>query len=639
MVPSSFFPLRSPRISEADSSSVISETGSDEPLLRPSFRVGSRLAPVRFITIDPSRHGEAPSLSPYGSSDLKTPLLTPLRTPRTPSTELNTIPEAAIVGRNITSTSAYFLIISRVIGSGIFATPGVIAQSTGSIGLALLLWLLGAVISACGLAVSLELGCMLPRSGGEKVYLEFIYDRPLFLASTIVAVQAMLLGFTASNCIVFGKYMLFALSIEPSDLAQRLTAAGLIIVVTIIHGRFLRGGIAMQNVLGWIKILVIAFMAFAGLGVLILKPSSVLAHMHHRQHPFSWKIIWEGSEWNFGTLATSFFKVSYAYSGYDNANNVLDEVKDPVRTLKKVAPLAMITIFVFYLLLNLAYFVVIPLEEIKASGELIAALFFERILGEGVGSHLLPILIALSAAGNVMVTTFAQARVNQQIARQGFLPFSKYLSSSAPYGTPLGGLLVHLVPSLLVILLPPQGAVYSFILEVKGYPAQITTLAIGLGLLWLRGRRPDLRRPFKVWKPAVYLPVLLAVSLLLAPFFPPAKGKNEFAFWYGTYAIVGIGSVLFAVGYWWIWIKALPWWGGYKYEEEMGVLPDGTIISSLVKVRELGYEEVDGDDDISVARDDAVEEKPIVKGKKRVEIILNVEEIGELDLEIGRRGG
>lgn len=43
---------------------------------------------------------------------------------------------------------------------------------------------------------------MLPRSGGEKVYLEFIYDRPRFLASTVVAVQAILLGFTASNCIV-----------------------------------------------------------------------------------------------------------------------------------------------------------------------------------------------------------------------------------------------------------------------------------------------------------------------------------------------------------------------------------------------------------------------------------------------------
>jgi amino acid transporter len=282
------------------------------------------------------------------------------------------------------------------------------------------------------------------------VYLEFIYDHPRFLASTVVAVQAMLLGFTASNCIVFGKYMLFALSIEPTDFAQRMCAASLILVVTVIHARWLKGGIMLQNILGWIKIIVIAFMAFAGISVLIFKPMRVLEHMHHRQHPFSWKNIWEGSEWNFGTLATSFFKVSYAYSGYDNVNNVLDEVKDPVRTLKSAAPVAMVTIFIFYLLLNIAYFVVVPLEEIKGSGELIAALFFERVLGEGFGSRILPILIALSAAGNVMVTTFAQARVNQQIARQGFLPFSRTLSTSKPFNTPLGGLLVHLIPSLLV---------------------------------------------------------------------------------------------------------------------------------------------------------------------------------------------
>jgi amino acid transporter len=444
------------------------------------------------------------------------------------------------------------------------------------------------------------------------VYLEFIYDHPRFLASTVVAVQAMLLGFTASNCIVFGKYMLFALSIEPTDFAQRICAASLILVVTLIHARWLKGGIAIQNALAWIKILVIAFMAFAGISVLIFKPA--LIHMHHRQNPFSWNNLWEGSEWNFGTLATSFFKVSYAYSGYDNVNNVLDEVKDPVRTLKSAAPVAMITIFIFYLLLNIAYFVVVPLEEIKGSGELIAALFFERVLGEGFGSRVLPILIALSAAGNVMVTTFAQARVNQQIARQGFLPFSRTLSTSKPFNTPLGGLLVHLIPSLLVsyysskavitgtnvsqvILLPPQGAVYSFILEVKGYPAQLTSLAIGIGLLWLRKRRPDLRRPFRAWKAAVYLPIGLSFALLLAPFFPPADGKEEFVFWYGTYALVGIGTVIIAVVYWWVWIRALPALGGYSYEEEMDELADGTKISRLVKVmNEADYVEVNGED-------------------------------------------
>jgi len=227
-------------------------------------------------------------------------------------------------------------------------------------------------------------------------------------------------------------------------------------------------------------------MAFAGILVVISKPLQVLQNVHHHKQPLSWDHIWSCSERNFGTLATSFFKVSYAYSGYDNVNNVLDEVKDPIRTLRTAAPAAMITIFFFYILLNVAYFIVVPFDEIWSSGELVGALFFERVLGHGIGSTVLPVLIALSAAGNVMVTTFAQARINQEIARQGFFPFAHILSSSKPFNTPLGGLIVHLVPSLLVILLPPQDAVYGFILEVKGYAAQLTTLAISVGLLLLR---------------------------------------------------------------------------------------------------------------------------------------------------------
>jgi hypothetical protein len=76
------------------------------------------------------------------------------------------LPETAILGRHLGWGSAYVLIISRVIGSGIFATPGLIFQSVGSIGLSLSLWILGALAAWLGLAVSLEYGCMLPRSGG-----------------------------------------------------------------------------------------------------------------------------------------------------------------------------------------------------------------------------------------------------------------------------------------------------------------------------------------------------------------------------------------------------------------------------------------------------------------------------------------
>lgn len=72
-------------------------------------------------------------------------------------------------GKTLSWTSAYILVTSRVIGSGIFATPGSIVKSAGSVGLTLLVWLVGTILAACGLAISMEYGCMLPRSGGDKV--------------------------------------------------------------------------------------------------------------------------------------------------------------------------------------------------------------------------------------------------------------------------------------------------------------------------------------------------------------------------------------------------------------------------------------------------------------------------------------
>ena len=99
----------------------------------------------------------------------------------------------------------------------------------------------------------------------------------------------------------------------------------------------------------------------------------------------------------------------------------------------------------------------------------------------------------------------------------------------------------HYIPSLLVIALPPRGDVYNFILDVEGYPGQFAALAISLGLIWLRTKRADLKRPFKAWLPAVWLRIALCVALIAAPFFPPKDGKADVGFFYGTYAIVGIG--------------------------------------------------------------------------------------------------
>jgi hypothetical protein len=142
---------------------------------------------------------------------------------------------------------------------------------------------------------------------------------------------------------------------------------------------------------------------------------------------------------------------------------------------------------------------------------------------------------------NFRLTLWLQARLNQEIARQGFLPYAGLLASSRPFGAPLGGLMVHYLPSALVILLPPSSDVYAFIADVEGYAAQYFALAISVGIIWLRLRRPELHRPFKAWLPAVWLRIALCLALIAAPLFKPGDGTGDVSFCYATYALVGIG--------------------------------------------------------------------------------------------------
>ncbi|KAI5363082.1 Putative amino acid/polyamine transporter I [Septoria linicola] len=503
--------------------------------------------------------------------------------------EADVLPETSALGRNLSWSSAYILTISRVLGSGIFATPGVILAAVGSPGLSLALWVVGAVIAYFGLTISLEYGSMLPRSGGEKVYLEFTYRKPKYLVSILIATQAILLGFTASNCIVFAQYTLFAFNAEGTELVKKILAVGLLTWITGVHAVFMKAGIRIQNFLGWIKIGLIVFMILSGLFVVLFRQGGQASQdisatlLEAKDFDWTWTGLWAGSIWSWGAIATSILKVFYSFSGLANVNNVLNEVKNPVRTLKSVALTALATACAMYLLVNVAYFLVVPLDEVKTSGELIAALFFEKVFGTAVGRRILPLMVALSAVGNVMVVTFALARLNQEIARTGLIPMSRVLSSNAPFGSPLGGLIVHYIPSLLVLTIP-TGDVYSFILEVEGYPGQIVAVATAVGLIWLRYKRPDLHRPYKAWLPGVAVRIAIAVALLAAPFFPSQEQREKGVIGSAAYALVGIAILLFGVAYWYIYTEVLPRWRGYKLEDRIETLDDGTTITAIAHV-------------------------------------------------------
>ena len=103
--------------------------------------------------------------------------------------------------------------IGRIIGTGIFSTPSSVVQGVGSVGAALLMWTLGFVLALCGLCVWLEFACMIPRSGGEKVYLEAVYRKPKMLITVVFMVQAVVLGFTGMCFLNATGFRVFYLSL------------------------------------------------------------------------------------------------------------------------------------------------------------------------------------------------------------------------------------------------------------------------------------------------------------------------------------------------------------------------------------------------------------------------------------------
>lgn len=94
-----------------------------------------------------------------------------------------------------------------------------------------------------------------------------------------------------------------------------------------------------------------------------------------------------------------------------------------------------------------------------------------------------------------------------------------------------------------MIVIPPSNSIYAFLAELEGFVSQFFVLAVGIGLLILRRRKPDMLRPFRAWTPGVYFKLGLGFLLLSAPFFPRSdKSKQrdgEGGIWWAAYVVVG----------------------------------------------------------------------------------------------------
>ena len=177
--------------------------------------------------------------------------------------------------------------VSLNIGSGIYVTPAIILKSTNSVGVSLLLWAFGVIIGMSALLVWLELGLSVPkydlsgrdstephegettlecvpRNGGEKNYLEYIYKAPKLRTICMYGVIYVILGNLSGNAIAFGYYVLNAAGIEGHAPAARGLAIGCLTVACLLHASWRNGGIMVNNALACLKMLIL--LAVIGIG-------------------------------------------------------------------------------------------------------------------------------------------------------------------------------------------------------------------------------------------------------------------------------------------------------------------------------------------------------------------------------------
>jgi amino acid transporter len=107
----------------------------------------------------------------------------------------------------------------------------------------------------------------------------------------------------------------------------------------------------------------------------------------------------------------------FSYQGYENAFNLVNEVKNPLKTLKWSAPASLITIGVLYMLANIAYVAAASKQEIVESEINVASLFFQKVFGGGGASRALNFLICVSAFGNLLVVLIGQSRMLRECGR------------------------------------------------------------------------------------------------------------------------------------------------------------------------------------------------------------------------------
>lgn len=389
--------------------------------------------------------------------------------------------------------------IGSCIGSGIFVTPAQIVNAVPNATLVLAVWALGGIIALTGALTFTELGSMFPRSGGVYVYLKEAYGEMVGFLYGWVILLVINTGAMAGLCVAFAEYMKVFVP-DLSGNAKTGIAALTMLGLTGINILGVNVSQGLANLFSGLKLLAIAGIIIAGF--VCFDPVKT---------PIDFSLA-ANVPGQLGTaMLTGLIGVLFSMGGWHHTSYLAGEAIDAPRTVPRAMFLGVLIVTVVYLLVNLSYMMLLPLDTIAQT---------PRVAGDAMaslapwGGQAVAVGIALSIFGTISIYTMTAPRIYFAMAADGI--FFKQLAYVHPrWRTPVVAMLVQVVWAIAVLLFF-QGFFDQIITFVTFMDIAFMGLA-GAAIFVLRRKRKDMERPIRAWGypavPAIFILISAAFAV------------------------------------------------------------------------------------------------------------------------------